>query len=62
VLSTNSEVFSAIGVATFGTLYLALVHTDDAEGAVHALRWVTIALGASALVAAAAAHRARALR
>jgi len=62
VVSTNSEVFSAVGVATFGTLYLALVHADDAESAVHALRWVTIALGACALVAAAAAHRARALR
>jgi MFS family permease len=58
VLSTNSEVFSAIGVATFGTLYLALVRTDSGESAVHALRWVTIALGASAFLAAGAARRA----
>ncbi len=57
VLSTNSEVFSA-SVATFGTLYLGLARTDDVAGAVHALRWVTAALGASALLAAAAARRA----
>jgi MFS family permease len=58
VLSTNSEVFSAIGVATFGTLYLALADTDGEANAVHALRWVTAALCVSALVAAAAARRA----
>jgi MFS family permease len=58
VLSTNSEVFSAIGVATFGTVYLALAGTDGAASAVDALRWVTAALGVSALLASAAAHRA----
>jgi MFS family permease len=58
VLSTNSEVFSAIGVATFGTLYLALADTDPAASPVHALRWTTAALGACALLAATAAHRA----
>jgi MFS family permease len=57
-VSTNSEVFSAIGVATFGTLYLALARTNDVTGAVYALRLVTTALGASALLAAAAARRA----
>jgi hypothetical protein len=62
MLSTNSEVFSAIGVATFGTLYLALARTDDAASAVHALVWVTAALGASALLAAAGAHRATSRR
>jgi MFS family permease len=56
VLSTNSEVFSAIGIATFGTLYIALANTESAVSAVHALRWVTAALGASALLAAVAAH------
>jgi MFS family permease len=58
VVSTNSEVFSAIGIATFGTLYLGLAHGAGAASPVDALRWVTAALGLSALVAAAAAHRA----
>jgi hypothetical protein len=31
-VSTNSEVFSVIGVATFGTLYLALARTNDVTG------------------------------
>jgi MFS family permease len=58
VVSTNSEVFSAIGIAIFGTLYLALAHGDGAPSAVDALRWVAAALGVSAIVAAAAARRA----
>jgi predicted MFS family arabinose efflux permease len=59
MVSTNSEVFSAIGVATFGTLYLALADGDSAPSAVRALRWVTAAFGVSALLAAAAALRGR---
>jgi hypothetical protein len=59
IVSTNSEVAAALGVAIFGTLYLALAHTGDA---VHALTWAAASLGASALLAAAAAHRATARR
>jgi len=59
VLSTNSEVFSVIGVATFGTLYLAVADGGDAASAVRALRWVAAALGVSALLAAAGAFQAR---
>jgi hypothetical protein len=58
VLSTNSEVAAALGVATFGTLYLALAQDGDMASAVNALTWVAAALGGSALVAAAAAYRA----
>jgi MFS family permease len=56
-ISTNSETFSALGVACFGTAYLALAHPAGTTRAVDALGWVAIALGASALLAALAAQR-----
>jgi MFS family permease len=54
ILSTNSELAAALGVAAFGTLYLGLAPS----GAVAAFTWVTAGLATSALVAAAASHRA----
>jgi MFS family permease len=55
VVSTNSEVFSALGVAVFGTLYFALANSASALAA---LGWVAAALGAFGLLGAAAAHQA----
>jgi hypothetical protein len=60
VLSTNSEIAAALGVATFGTLYLALADAGTASIAADALTWVAAALALSALLAAAAAYRATA--
>jgi hypothetical protein len=57
-LSTNSEVFAAIGFAVFGTLYLALVQDGDVVSAARALSSVAAALGLSALLVATAAYRA----
>jgi hypothetical protein len=51
------EFASALGVAVFGTLYLALAQGRDPTTAVDALAWVTAWLGVPALLAAAAASR-----
>jgi hypothetical protein len=57
VVSTNSEIASALGVAGFGTLYLALAQDHDATIAVDAFALVAASLGGAALLAAAAASR-----
>jgi MFS family permease len=57
VVSTNSELASALGVAIFGTLYLALAQDRNATIAVDALVRVAASLGVSALLAAVAAYR-----
>jgi hypothetical protein len=57
VVSTNSELASALGVASFGTLYLALAQHHDATIAVDAFALVAASLGGAALLAAAAASR-----
>jgi MFS family permease len=57
VVSTNSELASALGVACFGTLYLALAQHHDATMAVDAFALVAASLGGAALLAAAAASR-----
>jgi MFS family permease len=62
VLSTNSEVAAALGVALFGTFYFALAQGGNQATAVHALTWVAASLGACGFLAAAAAHRVTASR
>jgi hypothetical protein len=57
VVSMNSEFASALGVAVFGTLYLALAQDHDATIAVDAFALVAASLGGTALLAAAAASR-----
>jgi MFS family permease len=57
VVSTNSELASVLGVAVFGTLYLALAQGHDATIAVDAFALVAAALGGAALLAAVAAAR-----
>jgi MFS family permease len=57
VVSTNSELASVLGVAVFGTLYLALAQDHDARIAVDAFALVAASLGGVALLAAAAASR-----
>jgi hypothetical protein len=55
IFTTTLQVAGAVGVATFGTVYLDLVgHTDPTR----AFAVVTAAFAAVALVAAAAGHRA----
>ena len=56
-VSMNSELASALGVASFGTLYLALAQHHDATIAVDAFALVAASLGGAALLAAAAASR-----
>jgi MFS family permease len=58
VLSTNSEVAGALGVAVFGTLYLALAANGDTRISVAALTVVVASLGTLAVLAAVAASRA----
>ena len=58
VLSTNSEVSGALGIAVFGTLYLALAANGDARISVAALTSVAASLGTLAALAAVAASRA----
>lgn len=58
MVSTTSAVAAALGVAIFGTLYLALAQAGDAAIAVNALMWAAAALGTAALLSAVAAHRA----
>jgi MFS family permease len=58
VLSTNSEVAGALGVAVFGTLYLALAADGGTRTSVAALTLVVASLGALAVLAAVAASRA----
>jgi MFS family permease len=57
VVSTNSELASALGVAGFGTLYFALAQDHGATIAADAFARVAAALGGVALLAAAAASR-----
>jgi len=57
VVSMNSELASAVGLAVFGTLYLALAQDHDPTLAVDAFALVAAALGGVALLAAAAASR-----
>ena len=53
VSTTLIQIGGTVGVAAFGTLYLALA----ADGATHAFAMVTAALAVAALLAAAAAYR-----
>jgi MFS family permease len=57
VVSTNSELASALGVAVFGALYLALAQDHHPTIAVDAFALVAASLGGVALLAAAAASR-----
>ena len=57
VVSTNSELASALGVAVFGTLYLALAQDHHPTIAIDAFAPVAASLGGVALLAAAAAWR-----
>ncbi len=58
VLSTNSEVAAALGIATFGTLYLALADGGGTATSVVGLASVVALLGGLALLAAVAASHA----
>ena len=58
VLSTNSEVAAALGIATFGTVYVALADGGGTPTSVVALALVVALLGGLALLAAVAASRA----
>lgn len=57
LIGTNSEVFGAVGVATFGSLFLALAPRPSGEAGQLALLVVLVGLGLAALAAAASAYR-----
>jgi predicted MFS family arabinose efflux permease len=58
VFTTVLQVAGAIGVATFGTIYLGLVTAPGSASATHAFAVVTAAFAIAAVVAAAMAYRA----
>ncbi|MHB8619527.1 MAG: MFS transporter [Chloroflexota bacterium] len=54
--NTNSQVAAVVGVATFGTAYLALVPQLGRPAAMHGFTIINLAFGAAAAFAAVAAH------
>jgi hypothetical protein len=56
--NTNSQVAAVVGIACFGTLYLAVAGGQSAGQAQHAFATVCGAFGLTALFAAAAAQQA----
>lgn len=56
VSTTTLQIGGAIGVAAFGSLYIALAASPSPSGASHAFAITTVALGMTALTAAIAAY------
>jgi MFS family permease len=56
VIGTNSEIFGAVGIATFGTAYLAIAPTPGLANALPAFLVVLTGFAAAAAGAAVAAH------
>jgi MFS family permease len=57
LIGTNSEVFGAVGIATFGSLYLTIAPAHGLEAALPAFIAVLVGSGVAALAAASAAYR-----
>jgi MFS family permease len=62
LIGTNSEVFGAVGIATFGSLYLTIAPAHGLEAALPAFIAVLVGSGVAALAAASAAYRSIVLR
>lgn len=57
LINTTSQLAGALGIATFGTMYLGLLVNQDPETASTAMAAVTAAMAATAAAAALAAHQ-----